>query len=316
MSNDASRPTDHGAEPNLTASGINMHAPLQADAADPAQRDSHRFDPMDGSAPGDSFNISADAVRDTDGSGANDGDGEEGAQSQVQSESAREPPAAAPGGPLHGAVVTSGFVPDTAAAASGVDAGGAAKRGSSVHLPGWERAQGDKRARLLDRVDGADSEAAEGGAGAADAADCAEAPFALMWIRYKMPAPLNHGCFGVKLRQVVRGNIELAVVSNYMVDVRWLLSACPDLRRAKEVVVLHGEASSRMRGLVADAGLPSMMQVRRLPHRPSYFVFVFSCCDGFFALTFACASAPIQTAVIVRDSVGAPVYRPADVQQR
>jgi hypothetical protein len=32
-----------------------------------------------------------------------------------------------------------------------------------------------------------------------------------------------------------------ALVSNYMLDLPWLLSACPDLTRAQRLVVVHGE---------------------------------------------------------------------------
>lgn len=200
--------------------------------------------------PGESFNISADAVRDTDGSGPNDFDGEEGAQSELVKQLFPGAQGVSTGTADGGTKAVDG--------AGGVATGVAAKR-NSVQIPGWGAGGAGKRARV----------AADGAAGAVedvaeepgDAAEYEEAPFALMWIRMKMPRPFNHGCFGVKLRQVVRGSIELAVVSNYMVDVKFLLSACPELRRAKQMVLLHGEATSRMRGLVAEAGIPSSMQV-------------------------------------------------------
>jgi hypothetical protein len=79
---------------------------------------------------------------------------------------------------------------------------------------------------------------------AENAADCpentTEAPFGLLWVRYNLPFPCNHGAFGVKLRQVVCGNIQLALISNYMIDLRWLLSACPDLSGAQKLLIVHG----------------------------------------------------------------------------
>jgi hypothetical protein len=67
-----------------------------------------------------------------------------------------------------------------------------------------------------------------------------EAPFALLWARYNLARPCNHGCFGVKLRQLVCGAMELALISNYQIDFPWLMSACPELCEAKKVIVAHG----------------------------------------------------------------------------
>lgn len=202
---------------------------------------------------GESFNISADAVRDTDGSGPNDFDGEEGAQSELVKQlfpGAHGVPKGTGGG---------GTEAWGSGGGGGVATAGAAKR-SPVQIPGWGVAGAGKRARVgVDGAAGAAEDVEE--ESPSDPAEYEEAPFALMWIRMNMPRPFNHGCFGVKLRQVVCGSIELAVVSNYMVDVKFLLSACPELRRAEQLVLLHGEATSRMRGLVAEARLPSAMRV-------------------------------------------------------
>ena len=94
-----------------------------------------------------------------------------------------------------------------------------------------------------------------------EAQDCVEAPFALMWIRYRMPRPFNHGAFGLKLRQVVTGSIKMAVVSNYMVDFKWLLSACPALLNASHLVLLHGDNQSGMRAQMQEAGVPACCKV-------------------------------------------------------
>jgi hypothetical protein len=41
------------------------------------------------------------------------------------------------------------------------------------------------------------------------------------------------------------GDIQLAVVMNYMVDMGWLLSACPALLKAGSLLVVHGERQER-----------------------------------------------------------------------
>ena len=40
--------------------------------------------------------------------------------------------------------------------------------------------------------------------------------------------------------------LQAAVVSNYMVDLPWLLSEAPSLLAAKEIIILHGEGKSDM----------------------------------------------------------------------
>ena len=49
----------------------------------------------------------------------------------------------------------------------------------------------------------------------------------------------------MRLRDVVCGPLRSALVSNYMVDLAWLLSACPDLARASRLMLVHGERSSQ-----------------------------------------------------------------------
>eukprot|EP00892_Ulva_mutabilis_P008980 jgi/Ulvmu1/6454/UM003_0084.1 len=211
----------------------------------------HEYVVEDGQAPRDSFNISADAVHDTDGSGPveDPGSGED-AQSQLVKR-------LYPGGAPPQQPVTTGTVataPPLVRRARVLAPGAAEKRGV-VRVPSFQGALGPKRAR----VNGVETVAETGED--EETGEYEESPVALMWIRMKMPWPFNHGCFGVKLRQVVCGNIELAIVSNYMMDVKWLMSACPDLRRARRLVLLHGEARGRMRGFVDEAGLSSSVQV-------------------------------------------------------
>ncbi len=51
----------------------------------------------------------------------------------------------------------------------------------------------------------------------------------------------NEGFLGVRLGDLVRGPMKLVLACNYMMDVRWLLSACPDLRNAQRLLLVHGE---------------------------------------------------------------------------
>uniref|UniRef100_A0A0E0Q992 PNK FHA domain-containing protein n=1 Tax=Oryza rufipogon TaxID=4529 RepID=A0A0E0Q992_ORYRU len=45
----------------------------------------------------------------------------------------------------------------------------------------------------------------------------------------------------VTIQDVIQGEVLLAVLSNYMVDMEWLLTACPSLRKVRHVLVIHGE---------------------------------------------------------------------------
>ncbi|KAL6657929.1 hypothetical protein ACP70R_005709 [Stipagrostis hirtigluma subsp. patula] len=45
----------------------------------------------------------------------------------------------------------------------------------------------------------------------------------------------------VTIEDVIQGDVRLAVLSNYMVDIDWLLTACPSLRKVPHVLVIHGE---------------------------------------------------------------------------
>lgn len=45
------------------------------------------------------------------------------------------------------------------------------------------------------------------------------------------------------LSSVVCGDMKWVLVSNYMVDFRWLLSRCPDLMKAEQILLVHGEKS-------------------------------------------------------------------------
>ncbi|KAK1284192.1 hypothetical protein QJS10_CPB21g00868 [Acorus calamus] len=53
----------------------------------------------------------------------------------------------------------------------------------------------------------------------------------------------------VAIDDVIQGNVLIAILSNYMVDMDWLLSACPKLRTVPQVLVIHGEAGGTLEHL-------------------------------------------------------------------
>ncbi|GIM16096.1 hypothetical protein Vretimale_18742, partial [Volvox reticuliferus] len=94
-----------------------------------------------------------------------------------------------------------------------------------------------------------------------------ESPVHLLRVRGLSPR-YNFGCLGADLRQLVHGEpMQLALVSNYMIDVPWLLSFLPDLAKARQLFIVHGEgpeADAEMRRQVAAAGAPHA-QLHRPP---------------------------------------------------
>lgn len=63
--------------------------------------------------------------------------------------------------------------------------------------------------------------------------------FRLMKVR-GLPEWANTSC--VSIDDVMEGDVLVAVLSNYMVDIDWLLSACPMLKKVPQVLVVHGES--------------------------------------------------------------------------
>ncbi|CAM0906127.1 unnamed protein product [Alopecurus aequalis] len=53
----------------------------------------------------------------------------------------------------------------------------------------------------------------------------------------------------VTIKDVIQGDVLFAVLSNYMVDIDWLLTACPSLRKVPHVLVLHGEDGASLEHL-------------------------------------------------------------------
>ncbi|KAF1002807.1 tyrosyl-DNA phosphodiesterase 1 isoform X1 [Apium graveolens] len=50
----------------------------------------------------------------------------------------------------------------------------------------------------------------------------------------------------VSIGDVVQGNIQVALLSNYMVDIDWLTSACTTLTKVPHVLVIHGEGDGTL----------------------------------------------------------------------
>ncbi|CAL9055894.1 unnamed protein product [Musa banksii] len=65
--------------------------------------------------------------------------------------------------------------------------------------------------------------------------------FRLMQVQ-GLPAWANSS--SVTIGDVIQGNVLVAILSNYMVDIDWLLSACPSLRKVPHVLVVHGESGA------------------------------------------------------------------------
>lgn len=64
-------------------------------------------------------------------------------------------------------------------------------------------------------------------------------PFTFRLLRVQeLPAWANTNAVSI---DVIQGNVLLAILSNYMVDIDWLLSACPMLKKVPHALVIHGE---------------------------------------------------------------------------
>ncbi|XP_030533342.1 tyrosyl-DNA phosphodiesterase 1 isoform X1 [Rhodamnia argentea] len=59
-----------------------------------------------------------------------------------------------------------------------------------------------------------------------------------------LPAWANTSC--VSIEDVVKGDIIVAILSNYMVDIDWLIPACPILAKVPHVLVIHGEGDGTL----------------------------------------------------------------------
>ncbi|KAK9811236.1 hypothetical protein WJX72_000407 [[Myrmecia] bisecta] len=91
--------------------------------------------------------------------------------------------------------------------------------------------------------------AAQAGATASSSSDAQKRilpPLSLLNVRDPgMPDWANTGMLGARLRDIIQGNIKWILISNYMIDLPWLLSACPALLGAQQAVIVHGERGGR-----------------------------------------------------------------------
>ncbi|KAL3159457.1 hypothetical protein ABBQ38_009882 [Trebouxia sp. C0009 RCD-2024] len=78
-----------------------------------------------------------------------------------------------------------------------------------------------------------------------------------------IPSWANRPPGGCRLREVVHGSMKWVLASNYMVDMTWLLSACPDLITAGQLLIVHGERTPDRVGAIkaaaASAGLANLV---------------------------------------------------------
>ncbi|KAE9606436.1 putative phosphodiesterase I [Lupinus albus] len=58
--------------------------------------------------------------------------------------------------------------------------------------------------------------------------------------------PLEANTSSLSIPDVIQGDIQIAILSNYMVDIHWLLSASPALSKVPHVLLIHGESDGRM----------------------------------------------------------------------
>ncbi|XP_054776281.1 tyrosyl-DNA phosphodiesterase 1 isoform X2 [Prosopis cineraria] len=59
-----------------------------------------------------------------------------------------------------------------------------------------------------------------------------------------LPQWANTSC--VSINDVIQGDILVAILSNYMVDIDWLIPACPALSKIPHVLVIHGESDGKV----------------------------------------------------------------------
>lgn len=68
---------------------------------------------------------------------------------------------------------------------------------------------------------------------------------------HALPAWANRGC--CRISDVIRGDVQWAVLTNYMIDLEWLLSACPILYHVPRVILMHGESGAALERLQVRA---------------------------------------------------------------
>ncbi|CAH2072705.1 unnamed protein product [Thlaspi arvense] len=78
-----------------------------------------------------------------------------------------------------------------------------------------------------------------------------------------LPDWANTSC--VSINDVIEGDVVAAILSNYMVDVDWLVSACPKLASIPQVMVIHGEGDGRQECIQRKKPANWILHKPRLP---------------------------------------------------
>ncbi|KAJ6706885.1 TYROSYL-DNA PHOSPHODIESTERASE 1 [Salix viminalis] len=79
----------------------------------------------------------------------------------------------------------------------------------------------------------------------------------------ELPAWANTSC--VSINDVIKGDILAAILSNYMVDMDWLLSACPTIAKVPNVMVIHGEGEGTLEHMKRRKPANWILHKPRLP---------------------------------------------------
>ena len=98
-----------------------------------------------------------------------------------------------------------------------------------------------------------------------------DSPFQLLKTR-GIPPWANSGQLAVDFERLVAGDIKVAFVSNYMIDVSWLVSTFPDLLFSDKMIVAHGMKgqSTQMKSQLLRLGVPSSAFEIYCPEVPAY----------------------------------------------
>eukprot|EP00897_Mesotaenium_endlicherianum_P008277 jgi/Mesen1/7478/ME000039S06689 len=81
-----------------------------------------------------------------------------------------------------------------------------------------------------------------------------------------VPTRANEGSIG--LCDILQGDMEWVIFSDYMVDLPWLLSACPALASVPHVALLHGERGASLQSLLRQK--PATWRLHSPPLRIAY----------------------------------------------
>ena len=92
-------------------------------------------------------------------------------------------------------------------------------------------------------------------------------PVHLMHVQNLQPWA-NEGFLGIQLGDVVCGKIEWALISNYKIDLSYLLTACPDLKKAGELHIVHGMTAGHLENFNRDVKNEKLPNLKSVTHKP------------------------------------------------